>query len=255
MDDTKYNISVVSYTNTLPFKVALENDASIKKFANLTYDNPAVCAQKLLKNEADIGLIPVGVLPLLDEYHIISDYCIGAVGQVETVKLYSNTPVSKLKTIYLDPQSRTSVNLVQVLAAKFWDISPQFKKGDGQIKNGDLNPEEGFVLIGDRTFGLASKYNFEYDLAEEWQKMTGLPFVFAAWVANKPIDNSFVKMFNELLKSGVDMIPAISKSYQKEMNGSVDLHHYFTHCINYPLDDDKKKAMNLFLSYMKELGL
>jgi chorismate dehydratase len=255
MDDRKYNISVVSYTNTLPFKVALENDNSIKAYANLTYDNPAVCAQKLLNDDADIGLIPVGVLPLLDNYQIISDYCIGAVGQVETVKLYSNIPVNKLKTIYLDPQSRTSVNLVQVLAAKYWNTHLQFEKGDDQMQNENLQPDEGFVLIGDRTFGLSSKYVYEYDLAEEWQKFTGLPFVFAAWVANKPIEKQFVQKFNEILQNGIDMIPQIAKSHQKEMNGSVDLYHYFTHCISYPLDDDKKKALNLFLSYMNELAL
>lgn len=251
----KYKISVVSYTNTLPFKVAIEQDSEIKAHAILTYDNPAICAKKLISNQSDIGLIPVGVLPILKNYQIVSNYCIGANGAVETVMLYSNAPLNKLHTVYLDPQSRTSVNLVQVLANKFWEINPEFKNGGNQIKEQQLGKDEGFVLIGDRTFAYQSQFPYEYDLAEEWKKFTGLPFVFAAWVANKPIDEAFLLLFNQSLKKGVDMIPEISKAYSNSVPSGVDLYNYLSNCISFTLDEEKRQAMNLFLGYMEELDL
>ena len=251
----KYKISVVSYTNTLPFKVAIENDTQIKEYADLTYDNPAICAQKLISNQSDIGLIPVGVLPVLKNYQIVSNYCIGADGIVETVMLYSNAPLNKLHTVYLDPQSRTSINLVQVLANKFWQIHPEFKKGVNHMKEEELGKEEGFVLIGDRNFEYQNQFPYKYDLAEEWKKFTGLPFVFAAWVANKPVDESFLALFNQSLKKGVDMIPEISKEYRNSVPPNVDLYNYLSNCISFPLNEEKREAMKLFLGYMKELDL
>jgi chorismate dehydratase len=253
MNGKKYRVSVVSYTNTLPFKVALEEDAGILKYADLSYDNPAVCAQKIITNESDIGLIPVGAFPSLKTYQIISDYCIGADGLVETVKLYGKVPLNEMKSIYLDPQSRTSVNLVKVLALKFWGIDPEFKNGQNGFENQVNSENDGFVLIGDRTFNMKGQYAFEYDLAEQWKIFTGLPFVFAAWVANKPIDNAFVERFNQTLQKGILMIPQIAEDYRGSVPDNVDLGNYLSNCISFSLDAKKKEAMRLFLDYMQEL--
>jgi chorismate dehydratase len=255
MTNQKYKVSVVSYTNTLPFKVALENSNAIKNYAVLSYDNPAVCAQKLINNESDIGLIPVGAFPKLSNYHIISDYCIGADGSVETVMLYGNVPIQKMKSVYLDPQSRTSVNLTRVLAANYWRVNPEFINGDQQYDINQLANDDGFVLIGDRTFVMKNQFKYEYDLAEEWKKYTGLPFVFAAWVSNKPVERSFIDVFNSVLKEGIDQIPQISEEYKHTIPNTVDLFFYLNQCISYPLDGKKKEAMKKFLLLMNDLQL
>ena len=115
----KIRISAVKYANTYPFIYGLMESGFDKKVI-LETDHPADCAAKLISGKVDIGLIPVATLPLLKEYHIISDYCIGANGNVRTVMLLSNCPFDEIETIYLDYRSRSSVNLSKVLAKNFW---------------------------------------------------------------------------------------------------------------------------------------
>src|SRR5665213_3010681 len=95
-------ISAVSYLNTKPFLYGLEL-AHIPD-VEISLDNPAECARKLIENEVDLGLVPVAIIPLLKEAHILPGFCIGADGAVESVKLYSHVPLEKIKTILLDYQ-------------------------------------------------------------------------------------------------------------------------------------------------------
>src|SRR5215217_7144760 len=125
----KIRISAVNYLNSKPFIYGLENSA-IRNEIELQLDIPSVCADKLEENKVDIGLVPVAILPELEEYHIISDYCIGADGEVGSVLLLSEVPLNEIKVIQLDYQSRTSVLLAQILAEKFWKIKPQWMDGE-----------------------------------------------------------------------------------------------------------------------------
>src|SRR5450759_4990834 len=115
----KIRISAVKYANTYPFIYGLIESGFDKK-AILETDHPADCAAKLISGKVDIGLIPVAALPLLKEHHIISDFCIGAIGNVRTVLLLSNCPFDEIETILLDYRSRSSVNLTKVLAKNSW---------------------------------------------------------------------------------------------------------------------------------------
>ena len=87
----KIRISAVKYANTYPFIYGL-TESGFEKKVILETDHPSDCAAKLISGRVDIGLIPVAALPMLKEYHIISDYCIGANGNVRTVMLLSNCP-------------------------------------------------------------------------------------------------------------------------------------------------------------------
>ena len=124
----KVKVSVVSYLNSKPFIFGLQQSHIINDI-DLSLDIPAVCAQKLLEDKVDIGLIPVATIPLLKEKYILSDYCISAIGKVASVLLYSEVPLEKIEKVILDYQSRTSVQLVQVLAKHFWKIKPAFEAG------------------------------------------------------------------------------------------------------------------------------
>src|ERR1043165_5988838 len=107
-------VSAVNYLNSKPFIFGLQNSDIINEI-DLQLDIPSVCADKLEENKVDIGLVPVAILPELEEHHIISDYCIGADGEVSSVLLLSDVPLDEIKSIHLDYQSRTSVMLAQVL--------------------------------------------------------------------------------------------------------------------------------------------
>src|ERR1700753_3788573 len=175
----RIRISAVSYTNTKPFIYGLQHSGLPEK-VELSLDNPTDCAQKLIDDVVDIGLIPVAATLSLPKWEIVSDYCIGAVGAVNSVFVFSNCDIREAKVLQLDPQSRSSNNLAKVLVKHFWkahELSFAEQAGDYAAST---DPGTAFVQIGDRTFGKVDKYPFVYDLGAEWQKFTGLPFVFAA---------------------------------------------------------------------------
>jgi chorismate dehydratase len=249
----KIRISAVKYANTYPFIFGLKESGFGEKVI-LETDHPADCAAKLISGRADIGLIPVAALPLLKEYHIISNYCIGANGNVRTVMLLSNCPFDEIETIFLDYRSRSSVNLTKVLAKNSWkkdfnwvNTSPGF-----DFRNIGLN--EAVVLIGDQCFEMEKSFRYGIDLAMAWKDFSGMPFVFACWTANRKLEDDFIKEFNDALSVGVQNIQAVSEYFGKTGNISVnDLKDYLTNNIDFNFNDEKKKALELFLELMKKL--
>ncbi len=242
-------ISVVSYLNSKPFIYGLQKYGFDKK-AIVELDIPSVCAERLISGQADIGLVPVAPLARLSTYHIISDYCIGANGEVSSVLLLSEVPLEKIDKILLDYQSRTSVNLARVLAKELWKISPKWEDTSSDYEKKISNQTAG-VVIGDRALLLGKSFPYVYDLSAEWKKLTGLPFVFACWVATSDPGKLFVDEFNSALQSGLSMIEEISDKEQDERFSSKTIHTYLTRYIDYKFDDQKKQALKLFLSYLE----
>jgi chorismate dehydratase len=251
MEVQRIKVSAVSYINTLPFLYGI-NNSEIKDQLDLSLDIPSDCAKKLLSGEVDIGLVPVAILPQLKEYHIISDYCIGAVGDVDSVALYSDVPLDEIESVYLDYQSRSSVNLVKVLAKEYWHISPTWNDTTDGYEN-KIEGNIAGVIIGDRTFNLSKEYKYKYDLSGEWMKYSGLPFVFACWVSNIQLPKIFIEQFNEALSCGVNNIESVIANYSGGTVSKEDLNVYLTKSISYTLDDKKKIAIKRFLDYIETL--
>jgi chorismate dehydratase len=246
----KIRISAVSYTNTKPFLYGINHSPSLLDKIELSLDAPADCAQKLIDDVVDIGLIPVAAVLSIPNWEIVSNYCIGAVGAVHSVFIFSNSKIEDVKTLQLDPQSRSSNNLAKVLLKNYWKLQPEFIVGaDDYSQSADA--AIAFVQIGDRTFGKAEKYAYAYDLAEEWQKFTGLPFMFAGWIANKPIPEDFIEEFNVALKLGLDNRDKLFKELPSY--GDFDVEDYLMHKIDFNVTPEKKEAMQLFLDYIRKL--
>ncbi|HWY36330.1 MAG TPA: menaquinone biosynthesis protein, partial [Nitrosopumilaceae archaeon] len=223
--------------------------AGLHERIDLQLDIPSVCAEKLKNKTVDIGLIPVALLPELSDYHIISDYCIGADGKVDSVKLYSHVPLKEIDTILLDYQSKTSVTLVQVLSREYWKIKPEFTNTGAGFEE-EIKGNTAAVVIGDRTFAKNGTYPYEFDLAEEWKDFTGLPFVFAAWVSLKELnDNDFINTFNIALTSGLMNIDKALIDYHNPVIG-FDPTDYLKNKISYPLDEAKRAGLLKFLGYL-----
>lgn len=244
-----FKISIVNYYNTLPFRWALRNSKLLKEI-DLQEDIPSICAQKLKYNQVDLALVPVALLPELDNYSIISDYCIGAVGKVDSVKLYSQVDLSQIESITLDYQSKSSITLTQLLAKEFWKISPKYMAAKPGFES-EVHDTNAAVIIGDRAFEWNGKYNFEWDLSQQWQLHTGLPFVFAAWVTTKALPSTFIQEFNATLKHGIENIPLAIQQMPASAVKQMNPLHYLTQRINYNLDVEKNKALALFISKIK----
>ncbi|MCF6183776.1 MAG: menaquinone biosynthesis protein [Bacteroidales bacterium] len=251
----KIKISAVSYLNTLPFIYGIENDKSLMLQIDLQKDIPSVCADKLLNDEVDIGLIPVAEISKLQNPQIISNYCLGAVGKVDTVSLFCHVPIKNIKRILLDYQSRTSVRLTKILVGNYFNINPEYVSAEAGYED-DIDNQTAALIIGDRVFKYQNKFEYIYDLSEIWLKYTSYPFVFAVWAANKKLNDRFVKDFNNALKTGLMNIDAAISDYKKEFNNSeIDLKKYLTKSISYSLDVEKRKGMQLFLDKIKELKI
>ncbi len=245
----KIKVTAVSYLNTKPFLYGIF-EHKLEEELDLELNIPSVCAQKLSSGEVDLGLVPVAVIPQLANPHIISDYCIGTVGAVKTVCLYSHCPLEEITSIYLDHHSRTSAALLQLLLREYWQLNPQLLPAfEGYIDK--IEGTTAGLVIGDRTIGLEKRFPYVYDLGEVWESYTGLPFVFAAWVSNKPLAPEFIERFNQALATGLDHIPQLIYLLPKP-ESDFDLQAYFTHHISYELDAPKRIALDRFL---KALGV
>jgi chorismate dehydratase len=249
----KIRISAVKYANTYPFIYGLKESGFDKKVI-LETDHPADCAAKLISGKVDIGLIPVAALPLLKEYYIISDYCIGSNGNVRTVMLLSNCPFKEIRSIYLDYRSCSSVNLAKVLARNSWRREFNWINTSEGFDFRNIGRDEAVVLIGDQCFEFERSFRYKLDLAMEWKEFSGLPFVFACWTANKPIENEFVKEFNKALQLGVNNIDAVVKKFGKAgtITGKI-LRTYLIDNIDYNFNHEKKTGLKLFLELMGNL--
>lgn len=249
----KIRISAVKYANTYPFMYGLV-ESGFEKKAILQTDHPADCAAKLIGDKVDIGLIPVAALPLLKEYQIISDYCIGAKKNVRTVLLLSNCPFADIKTIFLDYRSRSSINLTKVLAKNAWKKDFRWVNTTKGFDFLNIGLDEAVVLIGDQCFEYENSFRNKIDLALEWEKFSGLPFVFACWTANKCIDAAFLEEFNDALKLGVNNIDAVVEKYgQTGVITGIVLKNYLVENIDYDFNEDKKKGLKLFLELLANL--
>jgi chorismate dehydratase len=244
----KLRISAVSYLNTKPFIRGMESSGFVNQ-VDLSLDIPSVCAAKLLDGRVDVGLVPVAIIPELREHHIITDYCIGADGPVKSVLLYSNVPLTEIQSVLLDNQSRTSVALVKILAKHLWNIAPEWTLATDGYENSIAGTRAG-VVIGDRTFRLKDRFAYSYDLAECWKELTGLPFVFACWVSNKPIDVGLEADFNKALKMGVSQAADVAKQYETDFPAGSHLEEYLCHNLSYTLDTRKRQGLTQFLGLL-----
>ena len=246
--DKRWRIGAVSYLNTRPLLFGFEQSGLMPQI-ELVKAYPAKIAQDLIDGTIDMGLVPVAITPFLKEAHFVSNYCIGAVGEVASVCIFSEVPIEQITKIYLDYQSRTSVQLARILLAQYWKKEVEFIKAEEGYIDQIAGTTAG-VIIGDRALAARPTFKYMYDLAAAWIDHTGLPFVFATWIANKPIPAEFMVAFDlaneyglQHLDQVIESIPAIEQVY--------DLHKYYTQNISYEFTPEKRKGMELFLLLLK----
>lgn len=246
----KIRVGAVSYLNTKPLLYGIKKHPVINEI-ELIEDYPSKIAQMLIDDEVDIGLIPVAATLRLSEWYIDSDYCIGSNGVVASVCIFSEVPIEEVDRVYLDYQSRTSVNLAKILLKDYWKKDVELIDATGEDFRNKLTGKTAGVIIGDRALEQRSKSKYIYDLGEAWKDFTGLPFVFAAWIANKKLPGKFVSDFNAANALGLEKIEEVVKENQFRY---FDLRKYYTSCISYKLDEEKKKGLELFLNKLAALN-
>jgi chorismate dehydratase len=240
-------LAIVSYLNTLPFLKGFEMTKDHPFEVILA--KPSDCAKLFTEGSVDIALAPVGILPFIENYNLITSYCIGCEGEVRTVVLMSNDELSNVKNVYLDSDSRTSVLLCKVLYQQLWKRKVNFIDGLPE-KFENIKKGEAILAIGDKVFQNEGKLKNIIDLGKEWQRLTYGPFAFAVFLAKPDLPDGISTQLNEILKKGIDYIPNLDLSSYKHIPR---IEEYYSKHISYNFDKQKWISMKNFIEYVNYL--
>ena len=256
-------ISAISFLNTAPLMWDFEHGDAARDF-QIEYTVPSACAAAMDANQADIGIIPAFTYAEIPDLVILPNIAIASKDQVRSILLVSKRPIEEVRTIATDSSSRTSVALLQVLFAKFLGGHRQFTPHDPQLA-AMLHQHDAALLIGDAALQVPSDTGYHlYDLAHEWHRRTGKPFVFAFWAVRldalnrQPRGLDLVEVFQRSRDHGLqpENIATIASEWSPKLGlDPEDIRHYLTENIHYYLDRDNHAGLQLFLEYAQELAL
>ncbi len=247
-------VGAVSYLNSKPLVEGL----SSRLPGNLILDVPSRLASSLTTGAIDVGLVPsIEVLRCESRYQIVSDACVAARGPVRSVKVYFRVPPGEVKTLSLDEGSRTSAALTQVILSHRYGIEADTELLPLGANAGDSNGDA-ILLIGDRAmFPLEESFVAEWDLGDEWNRWTGLPFVFACWAARRDDDmDKLAEMLSAVRDAGVADIERIARR-EAEMLGldPALVIDYLTNNLHFTLGSAERSGLKLFAQLAHEAGL
>jgi chorismate dehydratase len=248
-------VSVVQYLNTAPLVWGMVKGEQQGKY-DLEYSTPATCADAVRQRKVDVGIVPSIEYQRLEKAQIIAGISIASKGEVKSVLLLSNKPIEKVQSIAADNSSRTSAALVRIVMRKFYsrfvNITPAAPKPDTMLKNAD-----GALIIGDPALTYAGKALHVYDLAAEWKKFTGLPFVFAVWAGyEEAMLSHYRKDFEQSRDYGLAHVDEIAAEFSPRLKMTPEsLKVYLTQNIDYSLDEDNRKGLREFYRLARETGL
>ena len=248
--ERKIKVGAVSYLNTKPLLYGLQH-GPIKDEIELMLDYPARLVDMLKTGAIDIGLVPVGALPELGEYHIVSDYCIGTEGEVASVAVFSQVPMDEIETVLLDYQSRTSVKLCKLLFEKHWKKNVRFVDAKDEKYIEEIKGTTAGLIIGDRALAFRGKSDYIYDLGSGWKEMTGLPFVFAVWVSVSKNMTVLKTKLDQSFNAGINIYARLN-SFSETIG--YDLKTYYSKNICYEMNKLSFEAMAYFLAKISSSG-
>jgi chorismate dehydratase len=248
-------LGAVSYLNTGPLVYGLDEQPD--RF-HVRFDVPSRCAALLHDNQIDLGLIPSIEYLHRPDYRIVPGVAIASDGPVASVALFSQKPISKVESIALDSGSRTSVALLKVLCARWFEIAPAFTTMTPDMAT-MLNACDAALVIGDNAlFADQTALGLEkIDLGEEWIGMTGLPFVYAFW-AGRPgvVSAEDTARLNEARDRGLWAADEVAKRYfpgdQAKITRGAE---YLRENVKYALGGREQAGLGRFYELAAELGL
>ncbi|MCS6916230.1 MAG: menaquinone biosynthesis protein [Chitinophagales bacterium] len=244
-----FRIGAVSFLNTLPYVHALRYSADAASFS-LLLDHPAAIAQLLTSGQLDAGLVPVTVLAGSSKLHQLAPYGIACDGEVLSVLVCSQVPLEDIRTLLLDYRSRTSAQLVQLLARHYWKLNWTFRQTQEGFEP-QISGNTAALLIGDQALRMRCRFPYIYDLGLAWKNFTGLPFVFAAWIGDQTLTPSLGNLLERAFSSVADWARQAAADEQARFDG-INITDYLLHCIQYRLNDRHQAGLEHFLALLTE---
>ncbi|MDB5291691.1 MAG: hypothetical protein JWL69_2932 [Phycisphaerales bacterium] len=184
----RVHVGSVSFLNAKPLIYGLDSLSSM----DLTLDVPSRLLDGLVDRRFDVALLPVIDYQRMAGLRLLTAGGIGCDGPTLTVRIFSPVPVKQIQVLACDTDSHTSVALARIILAERFGVRPEFTSLRADVGAGHAGAGAGPVaqlLIGDKVVceepqGLPH----QVDLGEAWKELTGLPFVFAAWMARDGVD-------------------------------------------------------------------
>jgi len=241
-------LGVVSFLNSRPLIAGLESDAHVR----LVLDVPAALPGRLERGEVDVSLIPVlDVLRGHGQYRVVSDACIGCDGETMTVRIFSQVPPDRIRTLWVDTDSHTSVALARVLWRELYVRDLESRTID--TRREDLRACEAVLLIGDKVVSpQRGSFAYEVDLGGAWRQHTGLPFVFAVWAMRTAMPNggNVAALLEAARDRGVARAAEIADTEGPSHGWPAELaRRYLMRCLKFRLDDRSRAGVARFAHY------
>ncbi|MEE9295391.1 MAG: menaquinone biosynthesis protein [Phycisphaerae bacterium] len=257
-DSGKVRVGAVSFLNALPLIEGLEDNARVV----LTRTVPSRLAGMLDRGEVDVALVPViDCMPPGRDWSIVSDACIACDGATLTVRVFSRFDPDDVDTLHVDCDSRSSVVLASVIwREKYGRALKVLPFQAAQPSPAILANCQAVLLIGDKVIqppvGL-EVFSTQIDLGAAWKSLTGLPFVFAAWVASsRAVGDRVAGILAEARDAGVARAPQIAEEHAPHMGWPVDLaRRYLTEYLSFTLTDRHREGMQRFVELAKRYEL
>jgi chorismate dehydratase len=262
----RLRISAISYLNTAPLMWDFEHEedgsSDARTLFDISYTLPSQCAANLREGSADIGIIPAAAYTSIPDLVILPGVAIASRQAVRSILLVSKVPLETIQTVALDTSSMTSVALTKVLFAKWWGGNRTFTPMAPNIEQ-MLETHDAGLVIGDPALKIDRSRYITYDLAEEWIRLTGKPFVFAFWgvrqaaLTEAPRDLDLAAVFQRSRDRGLrrESLDRIARDWSPRVGLNEDeVKSYLTENIHYSLDPDCLDGMELFYQYARTCG-
>lgn len=256
----RLRISTISYLNTAPLMWDFEHGTAGSNF-DISYTLPAGCARALEAGSADIGIIPAAAYASIPGLLILPDVAIAARRAVRSILLVSKMALDQIHTVALDTSSLTSVALTKLLFAKWLGGGRVYTPMPPQLDL-MLAEHDAALVIGDPALQVDRTRYLTFDLAEQWIRFTGKPFVFAFWTVREnalahagALD--LARIFQDSRDNGLqsDNIDAIARFWSPRLAmREIDIREYLTKSIDYYLDSETLDGLLLFYKYAFECG-
>lgn len=257
----RLRISAISYLNTAPLMWDFERGEAGRDF-EIAYTLPSACARALQAGTADIGIIPAAACTQIPGLMVLPGVAIASRRPVRSILLVSKLPVEKIRSVALDTSSMTSVALTKILFERWLGGGRAFAPMAPDIDKMLASHDAGLV-IGDPALQIDRSRYFTLDLAEEWIRYTGKPFVFAFWAIRQaalreaaPVQD-LASIFQLSRDHGLEpsSLDQLGREWAPRLGISEsDVHSYLTDNIHYYLDASCLEGLKLFYRYAVEIG-
>ena len=256
-------VSTISYLNTAPLMWDFEHSDAGREF-DISYTLPSACARSLEAGTADIGIIPAAAYTQIRSLEILPDVAIASCRAVRSILLVSRVPIDQIQSVALDTSSMTSVALTKVLFEKWLGGGRTFTAMGPQLDQ-MLATHHAALLIGDPALQVDRTRYYTLDLAEEWIRHTGKPFVFAFWAVRQAAlragaflnYHDLATIFQQSRDHGLQAssLDRITRQWAPRLGLTEDdVRSYLTTNIYYHLDAACIDGLRLFYRYAAEIG-